>query len=57
MNTWYIRVKTQLNGHFCACVLAEDESEAREKAIEQVRSKVPELAWAETEVLEPVPGE
>lgn len=53
---WYIRVKTLDNGHFSACVEASDEEEARERAIEQVRDKyVPNLAWAETELLEPLP--
>lgn len=53
---WYIRVKTVDNGHFAACVEATTEEEAKEKAIEQVRRKyVPNLAWAVTESLEPIP--
>ena len=53
---WYIRVKTQDNGHFSTCVEVETEEMAREKAISQVREKyVPNLAWAETEILDPKP--
>lgn len=56
MKTWYIRVKTVSNGHFSACVLAKNESDARDNAMQQVREAyVPNLAWAETEILPPVP--
>lgn len=53
---WYVRIKTQTNGDFSACVEAKTEDEARERAIQQVRDKyVPGLAWAYTELLEPLP--
>lgn len=54
--TWYIRVKTQDHGHYVAAVIAESLGLAREVAIKQVREKyVPNLAWADTDVLDPLP--
>jgi hypothetical protein len=58
---WYIRVNTAGScfdppQQFSACVEADNETDAREKAIQQVRNKyLPNLAYADTELLEPIP--